>query len=108
MENGVVICPMVTTADLIGGIDRQFRFIREHLMVINNHLDEIKQTRPPEYLSIKSAASRFDLTEQAVRSMVGRREVSFYKLGSRVRLDAKEFEKRLIKYPGVDDISLLG
>ena len=84
MENGGVKCPMVTTSDQITGTDKQLRFICEQLNVIKNQREEIKQTKPPEYLSIKSAASRFNFTEQAVRSMVGSRDVFYYKLGSRV------------------------
>lgn len=71
-ENVAVKYFMVTSADHSKSTDKQLRFIREQLMVIHNQLVEIKQTKPPKYLSIKSAASRFDLTEQAVRSMVGR------------------------------------
>lgn len=65
MGNVIVKCPIETTTDQITGTDRQLRFIREQLKANNHQLEEIIQTKPPEYLSIKAAANRFDLTAEA-------------------------------------------
>ena len=96
----------MTSPDQSGSIKKILQSLGDDLKLIRIQLDSIKESTPPEYLSIKSAARRFDLTDVAVRSMIKRREVSYYKLGSRVRLEAKEFKRMLIKYPSVDEISI--
>ena len=65
MENEGVKCPMETTTDQITGTDKQSRFLIEQLKTINNQLEEIKQTKPPEHLSVKSAASNMGLGSTA-------------------------------------------
>lgn len=85
----------------------QSALILSRLAHIQNQLKELNSNKPPKYLTIKSAAVQFDLSEEAVRGIIRRREVPFYKLGTRVRLNSKEFEERMIKYPSIDEVSLL-
>ena len=100
-------CRNLPYGDQSAGIDQTLRILRDQLELIKFSLESVNETRPAEYLSIKSVARLFDLSEEAVRSMIRRREVSFYKLGSRVRLLPKDIENLLIKHPSVDEISIL-
>ena len=85
---------MLTSGDQYAGIDEILQSLRDQLKLIKISLESIKETSPAEYLSIKLVARLLDLSEEAVRSMIKRREVSFYKLGSRIGLKAKDFEKK--------------
>ena len=51
------------------------------------------------YLSIATAAKTFDLSEDAVRGMVKRREITFYKMNKRVRLKYADIEEMLVHHP---------
>lgn len=55
------------------------------------------------YLSVRTAAATFDLTEEAVRGMIKRREIPFFKLGSRVRLRVTDLNSALVRYPAADE-----
>ena len=58
------------------------------------------------YLSPATAARIFDLTEQAVRSMIKRRDIPSYRLGTRRILKYSELETLLVRYPSKADMSL--
>ena len=60
------------------------------------------------YLSVKSAARIFDHTEEAVRDMIKRREIPFYKRNSRVFVTYREFENLLVRYPSINEINADG
>ena len=57
------------------------------------------------YLSVESAAEVFDLSVGAVRALIKRREVPFYKIGSRVRISFREFASQLVRYPSLREIN---
>ena len=50
-------------------------------------------------LGVDTAASLFDLTPGAVRAMLKRRELTFYKLGSRTRIAYSEMVGLLEEHP---------
>ena len=56
------------------------------------------------YLSVKSAAKIFDHTEDAIRAMIKRRDIPFYKRESRIYINYREFEELLIRYPSESEI----
>ena len=51
------------------------------------------------YMSVETAAAMFDLTKNAVRGLIRRREIHFVKLGSRVRILYTEMASQLKHYP---------
>ncbi len=53
---------------------------------------------------MKSAAITFDHTEDAIRAMIKRRDIPFYKRGSRIYIKYREFEDLLIRYPSESEI----
>ncbi|MCH7521097.1 MAG: helix-turn-helix domain-containing protein [Candidatus Marinimicrobia bacterium] len=55
---------------------------------------------------MESAAEIFDLSVGAVRALIKRREVPFYKIGSRVRISFREFESQLVRYPSIHEINV--
>ncbi len=60
------------------------------------------------YLSVKSAAVIFDHSEEAIRGMIKRREIPFYKRNSRVFVTYREFESLLVRYPSISEINAGG
>ena len=58
------------------------------------------------YLSIPTAAKIFDLTQDAVRSMIKRRDIPHFKLGKRVRLSYAELQRCLVRYPSKGEVAL--
>ena len=46
-----------------------------------------------------------DLSEDAVRGMIKRREITFHKLGRRVRLRYADLQAALVRYPSVRDVA---
>lgn len=58
------------------------------------------------FLSVPSAAKILDLSEQAIRGMIKRREIKFYKVGSRVRIAYSDLKKILITHPAKSEVSL--
>lgn len=56
------------------------------------------------YLSVQTAAVTFDLTEKAVRGMIKRREIAFFKLGRRVRLRFEDMNSALVRHPAADEL----
>ena len=53
--------------------------ILRRLEDVLSQLKELNNHKPPKYLTIKSAATRYDLSEEAVRGLIHRREMPFYK-----------------------------
>ena len=58
------------------------------------------------YLSPKTAAKILDMSEEAVRSMIKRREIPFLKLGTRVRIAYVDLQALLVRYPAKHEVSL--
>lgn len=58
------------------------------------------------YLSVQTAAVTFDLTEEAVRGMIKRREIPYFKLGSRVRLNYDDLNTALVRHPSTDELNV--
>ncbi|MCH7574661.1 MAG: helix-turn-helix domain-containing protein [Candidatus Marinimicrobia bacterium] len=58
------------------------------------------------FLSVKSAAVIFDHSEDAIRAMIKRRDIPFYKRESRIYIKYGEFEELLIRYPSESEIIL--
>lgn len=58
------------------------------------------------YLGVDAAAEILDLTPEAVRSMIRRRELPFFKLGTRLRLAYSDLESQLVRYPSKGEVSL--
>ncbi|MBC8402366.1 MAG: helix-turn-helix domain-containing protein [Candidatus Marinimicrobia bacterium] len=56
------------------------------------------------YLTIKDAAEYLGLTQSALRSMIARRELDFFKLGKRIRFDITALKKALVPYPCTESI----
>ena len=54
------------------------------------------------FLTVSEAAEYLRLSETALRSMVARREIDFYKLGNRIRFDIATLKKALIPYPSIE------
>lgn len=57
------------------------------------------------YLSVQTAAAVFDLTEEAVRGMIKRREIPFFKLGTRIRLRYDDLKSALVRYPSTNELT---
>lgn len=79
----------------------------------NGHMAAVQHKYCPEcggtherYMSIATAAQVFDLTDDAIRSMIKRRELPFYKIGKRVRLSYSEIRSLLIRHPSADEMGL--
>ena len=53
------------------------------------------------FVDIKDASEYLGLTPSALRSMVARREIDFFKLGNRIRFDIVALKKAVIPYPSV-------
>ena len=58
------------------------------------------------YLSPATAAKVVDMSEEAVRGMIRRREIPFFKLGRRVRLSYADLQAQLVRYPAKHEVSL--
>ena len=58
------------------------------------------------YFRIETAAEIFDLTPEAIRSMIRRRELPFHKWNSRVRLAYSDLERQLVRHPSKQEVSL--
>lgn len=71
----------------------------------NNYCPECG-TSQDQYLSVESTAKMFDLSVAGIRSLIKRREIPFYKLGSRIRISYREFESQLIRYPSIREVGL--
>jgi len=46
------------------------------------------------------------MSEEAVRGMIRRREIPFYKLGRRVRIAYADLQALLVRYPAKHEVSL--
>ncbi|MFC1483518.1 helix-turn-helix domain-containing protein [Candidatus Neomarinimicrobiota bacterium] len=66
-----------------------------------------KSEEREKYMSIKSAAKLFDMSEEGIRGMIKRREIPFYKMGRRVRILYKDVEECLERYPSKDEVSIV-
>ena len=58
------------------------------------------------YLSPATAAKVADMSEEAVRGMIRRREIPFFKLGRRVRLSYADLQAMMVLYPAKHEVSL--
>ncbi|MBA7612678.1 hypothetical protein ES703_19915 [subsurface metagenome] len=47
-----------------------------------------------------------DMSEEAVRGMIKRREIPFIKLGRRVRIAYADLQAQLVRYPAKHEVSL--
>jgi len=57
-----------------------------------------------KYISIKTAAEAFDMTEAAIRGMIARREIPHLKLGTRVRLRHRDLKVKMRYFPSKDEV----
>ena len=55
------------------------------------------------FISVATAGQIFDLSPAAIRGMMNRGELRFFKLGNRVRLLASDIENLLIHHPSKDE-----
>ena len=77
-------------------------------LVKSKSSDEAGQENHKErYLSINSTAKLLDMTPNAVRGLIRRREVGFKKIQSRVRIPLSEIKKIMIHYPSKSEFSLI-
>ncbi len=58
------------------------------------------------YLSPATAAKVLDMSEEAVRGMIRRREIPFFKLGRRVRIANADLQAMTVRYPAKHEVSL--
>lgn len=56
------------------------------------------------FLDIKDASEYLGLSKAALRSMVARREIDFFKLGNRIRFDISVLKKIMIHYPSINSL----
>ena len=67
------------------------------------HYCEYCGSRNEQYYSVESAAKLCDCSQQFFRNKIRDREITFVKIGSMVRIPAKEFDRIIVEYPSLDE-----
>ena len=57
-------------------------------------------------MSIAQTAKVFDLSEQAIRSMIKRREIPIHRMGKRIRISYQELRELFIRYASILEVEL--
>ena len=58
------------------------------------------------YLNIETVVKVFDMSPNAIRGMIRRREIRFFKLGTRVRIAYADLQALMVPYPAKHEASL--
>ncbi len=58
------------------------------------------------FLTVETASMIFDLSPNAIRGLIKRREIPFYKMGRRVRLSYQDITDCLVRYPALQEVKL--
>lgn len=58
------------------------------------------------FLTVETASMIFDLSPNAIRGLIKRREIPFYKMGTRVRLSYHDITDCLVRYPALQEVKL--
>ncbi|MCH7575810.1 MAG: helix-turn-helix domain-containing protein [Candidatus Marinimicrobia bacterium] len=56
------------------------------------------------YLTVDSAAKIYDISSAGIRGMLRRREITYYKIGTRTRIAKSDLDNLLVKHSSVREI----